>query len=329
MPKVDVIVLNYNGKDFLRSCLTSLCDQSFRDFQVLLVDNASTDDSVQIVRNEFPEVHILALPENLGFCKGNNQGIKAKCGKYIALLNNDTEVVPGWLKSLVDVLERQPQVGFCASRMIRFVDRETIDSAGDVFYTHGVGGKRGNGELADQYDQYDRVFGACAGAALYRRSMLENIGLFDEDFSAYDEDVDLSFRAQLCGYQCQYVPDAIAYHHVGGSFKKYEDYRSQLIGQARRNMLEVLLKNMPARLFLKHGFWIAAYYITGDLAYALRGQAWAVLRARWENWKRLKRTLAKRRSIQRNRRVSMRELEAILTPGGGRSLLRALQYHLD
>ena len=310
MATVDVIVLNCNGQHFLKPCLLALQKQSFRDFEMMVVDNGSTDGSVVLLQREFPEVRILELPENLGFCAGNNRGIEATWGRYVALLNNDTEAESGWLQALVEALENQPDVGFCASRMIRMSDRVTVDTAGDLFHVFGVGGKRGKGKPKDSYTEPGKVFGACAGAAIYRRAMLEEIGLFDEDFFATNEDIDLSFRARLHGYNCAYVPDAVVYHHVGGSFGNLSHLSDRL---ARRNMLEVVIKNMPAWLLLKYGPFIATYYAAGDIFYMLRRDPSVVLQARWENIRRLRRTLAKRRMIQRKRVVCLRRLEEVLT----------------
>lgn len=312
MSRVDVLVLNYDGRRFLGPCLAALRAQTYRDFTTVLVDNASTDDSAAFVRECFPEVRIVRLPENLGFCGGNNRGIERTGGELVALLNNDTEVAPGWLGALVAELDRRPDVGFCASRMVRLSDRATIDTAGDLFHTVGVAGKRGAGEPAGRYAESADVFGACAGAALYRRAMLEKVGLLDEDLWAMNEDVDLSFRAQLHGYRCRYVADAVVYHHVGGSFAGISATAMRLV---RRNMLEVLLKNMPAGLLLRHAPAIAAYYLAGDLRAALAGHAGSVLRARWENVRRLPRTLRKRRAIQRARVLGPAEVARLLTPG--------------
>ena len=318
MPKVDVIVLNHNGRHFLRPCLTSLRHQTYQDFQVTLVDNASTDGSVELARAEFPEVGLLPLPENFGFCGGNNRGIKATSGQYLVLLNNDTEVAPECLQALVDVLDRNPEVGFCASKMVRMSDGVTIDTAGDVFYTHGLGGKTGDGEPAENYNEPRRVFGACAGAAIYRRSMLDDIGLLDEDFFATDEDIDLSFRAQLRNYRCQYVPEAVVYHHVGGAFGPPS---ANNICRGRRNMLEVLIKNMPAPLLRKYLPLILAYFVGGDIYYILRGQAAAIFKARWQNLRRLPRTMAKRSVIQDKRTVTLKELEKVFTSVGWAGVL--------
>lgn len=318
MPRVDVIVLNYNGRIFLGPCLGALRAQAYRDFRVTLVDNGSSDGSVEFVRETFPEAAILALPENTGFCAGNNRGIEATGGEYVALLNNDTEPAPGWLGALVAALDADPHAGLCASKLIRVSDRR-IDTAGDVFYTCGIGGKRGSGEPEERYGEPGEVFGACAGAALYRRAMLSDIGLLDEDLFAYDEDIDLSFRARLFGYRCLYAPAAAVLHHVGGSF----DAASRAaVRRARRNALEVLVKNMPGPLLLRHLPKTAAYYAAGDLLYAFRGYGGAVMAARWENLARLGRTLAKRKRIQSRRRAPLRSLEDAFTRAGWRALWR-------
>lgn len=323
--RVDVIVLNYNGRAVIGPCLAALQAQTYRDFRTLVVDNGSSDDSVAYLRHHHPGVELLALPANVGFCAGNNRGIEATGGEYVALLNNDTEAAPTWLEALVTALDRDPSVGFCASRLVRISDPATIDAAGDLFYTHGVGAKRGMGQPERRFRTGAQVFGACAGAAIYRRAMLERIGLLDEDLFAIDEDVDLSFRAQLQGYRCLYVPDALVRHHVGASFAKVSGLA---VGLARRNMVEVLLKNMPTSLLLRHGAPMVGYLMAGDLKWVARGHAREVLRARWQNVRRLPRTLAKRREIQRSRTIEAREVDRLLTPGGMRWLIQAAVQRL-
>jgi GT2 family glycosyltransferase len=303
-----VIVLNYNGRVFLGPCLAALREQTFRDFEVTVVDNASNDDSVSYVRQEFPEVRVIALSTNAGFCVGNNRGIESTSAPYVALLNNDTEVCRDWLRSLVHELDADPDVGFCASLMVRHANPAVVDTAGDLFFRAlGVGAKRGSGRPAALYRDAVEVFGACAGAALYRRAMLDVVGLLDEDLGSMDEDIDLSFRAQLRGYRCRYVPDAVVRHHVGASFKKLGSTSVRL---ARRNMLEVLIKNMPGALLVRHAPTFIPYYIAGDVRAILGGHGRAIVRARIENLRRLGRTLQKRRAIQRTATVDVKELEA-------------------
>ena len=320
MPRVSVIVLNYNGAGVIDACLRTLRAQSYGDFEIVVVDNASSDGSLAIVRAIYPEAKVMALNENLGFCRANNLAIEATESEYVALLNNDTEVEPGWLQALVDALDSDPAAGFCASRMIRIDDRKSLDSAGDIFYSHGVAAKRGEGRPAVEYATTDYVFGACAGAALYRRSLFDAVGTFDANFESMDEDVDLSFRAQLGSFKCRYVPTAIVYHHVGAAFNRVPAARVRL---ARRNIVTILMKNMPGPLLRRHGLLIFAYLLAGDLKWALKGYAKPVLGARAENVRSIGRVLRQRRQIQRTRRISMGQLDGLMTRSSPLRLLSA------
>jgi len=312
-PAVSVVVVNWNGKHLLDKCLGLLERQTLGDAEILLIDNGSTDGSVAYVREHFPEVEVVSLSENRGFAGGNNIGIRAAHGEYIALLNNDAQPESYWLEALVHALEAHPEVGFCASKMLRADNPRVIDTAGDVFYDYGVGGKRGMDQLdGPEFSKTEYVFGACAGAAIYRRSMLEDIGLFDEDFFLYDEDIDLSFRAQLRGYKCLYVPQARVYHQVAAT----TGWGSPLsVYYSRRNMLYVLLKNMPMSLMLRYLGQMLLYLLAGDIIYSLTGYLEAVARARVDNLKMLRKMLAKRRRIQKTRRVPDAYIQSILTKG--------------
>jgi len=319
MARVSVIVLNWNGKPFLKECLDSLRTQTFRDFETILVDNGSTDGSVQYARQEFPDVRIVGLDYNAGFARGNNMGIQASSGQYIALLNNDARAHPRWLEALTTTLDARPEVGFCTSKILLYDQPGVIDSAGDLFYTCGVGEKRGRSETdRGQFAQLQPVFGACAAAALYRRSMLEDVGLFDEDFFAYAEDVDLSFRAQLAGYQCLYVPEAVVYHHLQGSFGAFPGHSLCL---SRRNAFDTLLKNMPTALLWRRLAYILSYYTAVDVAYIVQGRLRPILKARLDNIRRLRRTLAKRRQIQAGRRVSDEYINGAMSTGRVRQMV--------
>lgn len=318
--RISVIIVNWNGKHFLEGCLTSLREQTFKDFEIILIDNGSTDGSPEFAKAHFPEVTVVGLPQNYGFCVANNVGIRRSQGEYVALLNNDAEASPRWLQALAGALDSNPQVGFCASKMLLYDHPDIVDSAGDIFHTCGVGDKRGRQQRDDgQFDEITSVFGACAGAALYRRQMLEDVGLFDEDFFAYDEDIDLSFRAQLNGYQCLFVPDAVVYHHLKGTSRKLPEKSLYL---ARRNALYVLVKNMPTGLLCRRLPYILCYYFAGDVSYITRGSWKPVLRARLHNLTHVRKTLASRREIQADRRVSNEYLNSVMTPGRVRGILR-------
>jgi GT2 family glycosyltransferase len=316
---LSVIVLNWNGKHFLRECFDSLRSQTFRDFQTILVDNGSTDSSLDYVRQEFPEVRVIALNHNAGFAGGNNVGIQASTGEYVALLNNDTKAHRQWLESLKTTLDAHPEVGFCASKILLYDQPDIIDSAGDLFYTCGVGEKRGRSQKDDErFAKSIPVFGACAAAVLYRREMLEDIGLFDEDFFAYAEDVDLSFRAQLAGHKCLFVPQAVVYHHLQGTSRSLPDESLYL---SRRNAFCALVKNMPAALLWRRLPYVLGYYFAVDLAYIGKGKVRPILKARLANIRRLRRTLAKRRQIQAGRRVSDEYINGAMSTGRVRQMV--------
>ena len=189
---VSVIIVNWNGIYFIQKCLDGLRAQTCRDFSIIMVDNASQDRSLEIVQKKYPEVKILAQSENIGFSAANNIAIKSKSTEYVALINNDAVPHPDWLQNLMDALENHPEAGFCASKMLFYDNPGVIDRAGDIYTTAGTALLRGRGEPSKEFNSQERVFGACAGAALYRTQMLDDIGLFDEDFFLVYEDVDLS-----------------------------------------------------------------------------------------------------------------------------------------
>jgi GT2 family glycosyltransferase len=310
---VSVVIANWNRRDLVKQCLESLRNQSYSNFEIVLVDNGSSDGSVAFVEQQFPEVRVLALTRNNGFAAANNAGIRIARGELIALLNNDAKPEPSWLESLVHALEAHPEVGFCASKILRTGDDQVIDTAGDVYFYYGVGSKRGIDRVdGPEFSQKEYVFGACAGAAIYRRAMLEDVGLFDEDFFLYMEDIDLSFRAQLRGYRCLFVPEARVYHQVAAT----AGWGSGLsIYYTRRNILYVLLKNLPTSLLLRHSGPILFYFATSDLVLALSGYVREVARARMDNLGMISRMLTKRRDIQDTRRESDAYVESILSRG--------------
>ena len=310
-PLVSVVVLNWNGRHFLETCLSSLLRQTYPNYEIWLVDNGSEDGSVEYVQTHFPTVQVLALGHNTGFSAGNNAGMRAARGEYIALLNNDTEVDPRWIEAQVSALEDNRRAGSVASKLVFFDDRRVLDTAGNFFSIVGKGEKIGHGEIADErFGQRREVFAFCAGACLLRRSMLDEIGLFDEDFSpANYEDIDLAFRAQLYGYRCVYEPEAVVYHRVSATLGARNEKMYYL---GNRNLEYVYFKNMPAPLLWKYGLLHLAYELVG-LAYdSYHGYGRAVLRAKRDAWLNAPRLLQKRRELQRARRISAREVEELL-----------------
>jgi len=311
-PLISVIIPNWNGAVHLPTCLQALRRQTYPNYEVIVVDNGSSDESLQILERDFPEVRVVALPFNRGFAGAANEGIRAAGGELIALLNNDTEAEPGWLAALAEALERHHEAGMAASKLLLFDRRDVLHSAGDFYRVDGVPGNRGVWEKDEgQYDHDVWVFGACGGAAAYRRSMLEETGLFDEDLFAFCEDVDLAWRAQLLGYRCVFVPQARVYHKVsatgGGKLASF------YVG---RNFIWVIAKNYPSSLLRKYWPRVvgAQLRIAGEALRAWRGEAArARLRGQLAGLLGLGRMLRKRRAIQQARRVSDEYLESILT----------------
>jgi len=253
MVELSVIIVNWNGKEFLKTCLNSLQTQTFRDFKVILVDNGSSDSSVEFVRENFPEVEINALDKNYGFAKGNNIGIvetlKDKDVKYIALLNNDTKVDKNWLQELVKVAGSDEKIGFCQPKILFLDNPRIIEEVGLGIERNGSVYQVGRQEENNgQYEHTVEVFGVSACATLCRTEMLAQIGLFDEDFFAYYEDVDLTTRARLAGWKCMYIPEAVVYHKHSGTSIKDSPFKMYF---GTRNKYYYIIKNLPTDIVLK------------------------------------------------------------------------------
>ena len=300
MNVVSIIIVNWNGRKFIEKCLNGLRKQTYKDFSIILVDNGSSDGSLDLISKNYPEVETIALSENLGFATANNIAIKSVNTEYVALLNNDAVPHPEWLEHLLKALWQNPEAGFATSKMLFYHNSKIIDRAGDVYTTAATALLRGRGKPSETYNNQEWVFGACAGAALYRTRMLEDIGLFDEDFFLLYEDVDLSFRAQLQGYKCLYVPDAIVYHMASQSI----GYDSPIsVYYSHRNLEWVYIHNMPATLIKRTLVPHIVYDIVAFFFFAARGRAAEFIKAKWHALKGLNRALKKRRRIQNNRKV--------------------------
>lgn len=299
---VSVIVVNRNGKRFLQDCFISLENQVFQDFETILVDNGSSDGSIVLVKDQFPWVKILTLDKNYGYSGGNNRGINMAKGKYVVLLNNDTEVDPLWLEELIATIKKNPHVGFLASKVLFYEDRGKIDAAGDGFTLGGHGFKIRNGQMNLKDDPSPKeVFGASGVAVLFRRDVFDRVGYFDEDFFAYCEDLDISFRARLAGFKCLYVPTAVVYHHVSGTTGKFSAQQFYL---TNRNMLLTYLKNMPARFIFRYFHYFLYAQFRTWVSAILRGEGLAALKGKIDTLKMLPSILPKRKLIQKNRVVS-------------------------
>lgn len=292
---VRVIVLNWNGRRWLEPCLHALDAQTFRDFEVVVVDNASSDGSVDVVRGRFPEYKIVQLPVNAGFAAGNNAGAKGATARYLAFLNNDTEPGPEWLAALVDAAERDPSVGLVSSHIVFMNPPGVVDSAGDGYLRCGGGYKRGHGQPASGKRGVEEVFGACGAGFLIHRSLFELIGGFDEDFFMVYEDVDLSYRARLAGAKAVCAFDAVVRHAGSASIGRTS---SAAVYYGQRNLEWTWIKNSPRRLLLRSLASHVLYDLAGLVAYARAGQIGAWIRGKAAALAGLPSVLEKRRKIQ-------------------------------
>jgi GT2 family glycosyltransferase len=306
--RLSVVVVNWNGRAHLPECLDSLARQTLGGLQVILVDNASTDGSVEYVRDAHPGVEVVRNDENLGFAGGSNRGIAAARGELILLLNNDAIAERDWAERLA-AAAADPAVGIAASRVLLYGDRGRLDSAGDGMTTVGVAFKRGHLEPAESFAQPAGLFGSSGGGQLLRRAMLDDVGGFDEDFFLIYEDADLSFRARLRGWSVRYAPDAVVYHKLSASIGRLSPTH---VFYGQRNAEAVYFKNMPAPLLWKY---LPAHLLNAALAAAyflLRGRFLSFARGKLAFAASLSTVLAKRRDVQARARVPARELDKLL-----------------
>lgn len=241
MKKATVIIPNYNGLSFLEPCMEALKNQTTKDFDVLVVDNGSTDNSVLWLKQQ--GIPAVFLPENIGFSGAVNTGIRAVQTPYVILLNNDTQAEPEYVENLLQAIEASPRIFSVSPKMIQMYHRELMDDAGDMYSVMGWAYQRGVGQEAGRYNRPCHIFSACAGAAIYRRRIFDEIGYFDELHFAYLEDLDVGYRAKIAGYYNRYCPQAVVYHVGSGtSGSKYNSFKVRL---AARNSVYVNYKNMP------------------------------------------------------------------------------------
>jgi GT2 family glycosyltransferase len=299
---LSIIIPSWNGAHHFAVCLNSLRAQTFRDFEVIVADNASTDGSQEIIKRDYPEVRLVSLDRNYGFTGACNAGLRAATGNIKILLNNDTECEPNWLAEVVAAFERYPDAGMVASKMLLFDRRDTFHTAGDLYRKDGIPVNRGvwtkdEGQYPEGY-----VFSACGGSAAYRAEMLNQIGLLDEEFFFSCEDMDMAWRAQLAGWKAVYAPRAVVYHKLsatgGGATASFYD---------GRNFIFLLFKDVPGSVWRAHwrdilgGQWRIAW----EALAAWRGEAArARLRGQGAGVFAIPSLLAKRRAVQAARKVS-------------------------
>ena len=311
MYKACVVVPNWNGKASLAACLDSLVASTF-NAEVVVVENGSTDGSVEFLQENYPQITVLPQAVNLGFAGGVNVGIRyaiEQGSEFVALFNNDAVADKDWFENLVNGTHDKT-VGITTCTFMS-IDGKHLDSTGDLFTNWGLPYPRGRSEApTGQYDEHTDIFGASGGASLYRVSMLEEIGLFDEDFFAYYEDVDISFRAQLAGWKVQYVPAAIAYHDTGSTSRKIKGFTTY---QTMKNQPLVIFKNVPAGLLWSILWRFMIAHSLFFLRAVSRGQGWIALKGDAQGTRLLFNKMGERRRIQSSRRVSNDYIWSIIT----------------
>ena len=311
-PKVTVLIVNWNGEQFLERCLTALLAQTVTPYEIILVDNASTDGSLEIARR-FPSVRLLAQNSNTGFARGNNLAINAAAAgsEWIALLNPDAFPEPRWLEECLLSVQLNPQFDIFGSKLLNAADPTVLDGAGDAYHVSGLVWRMAHGIPAPalQGSEYE-VFSPCAAAALYRRSALLEVGGFDEDFFCYVEDVDLGFRLRLAGYRCLYVPKSVV-HHVGFGTTggKNSDFS---VYHGHRNLVWSFVKDMPGLLF----WLLLPFHVMLNLVsivwFTFCGQGRVVWRAKRDALLGLPKMWRKRQQIQKSRIASISDIWRVL-----------------
>jgi GT2 family glycosyltransferase len=300
--KTSIVVVNYNGRKWLERCLGAAIAQLEPDDELVLVDNGSNDDSVDWVRRTFPQVHVVALPSNAGFAGGNNAGVRAATGDYIAFLNNDAAPCPGWLAALRRPLDTVHDVALATSLIVYMHSPETVDSAGDGLVRWGGAFKHDHGKRVNPEYVTRDVFGACGAACIIRRSVFEAIGGFDEAFFAVYEDVDLSYRAQLAGHRCVFVPEAVVHHAGSATLGQLSDLA---VFHGQRNLEWMYWKNTPWPLLIVTGPGHVLYMLAAAVYFAALGRFQVFVSAKWEALRACRRVWQQRREVQRSRKSAV------------------------
>lgn len=309
---VSIIIPNWNGKHYLAACLDSIRKQTYKNIETVIVDNGSKDGSVEFLKENYPEVKLITFEVNTGFSPAVNAGIRGGAGEYLALLNNDTIIEPEWTEELVKALDEHPECGSVGCKMLAYDDKTILDGVGDGYRRGGLPGRIGHKEKDEgRFDQPRYILGACGGAAIYRKTLFDDIGLFDDDYFAYLEDVDLALRAQSAGYKCLYVPTAIVYHVGCGTTGS--GYSPLVVKLSSRNNWNTIVKNIPMPLLLKFIpqiiYWQAFYAAVVTLR---GGQLGAWFLGTFQAIGLLPKMLAKRAAINKKRRVSLEYLESVI-----------------
>jgi GT2 family glycosyltransferase len=305
------IVVNWNGQHLLEECIDSILNQNCQLFEIIVVDNASSDQSVQFVRTRYPKVKIIALKENTGFTGGNIAGLREAVGDFIVLLNNDAVIAEKWLEVMLTELLSDSNVGFCSSKII-IAGTDKVDSVGDTITSAFSGTKLGEYEPESNFNERRLVQGACAAAVIYKREMLNQIGFLDEDFFFNHEDTDLNLRAWLSGWKCMFVPEAVVHHKVSASVGELSD---KGVYYFSRNNVWVWIKNTPPGFLFRNIPQRIIYELCSFAFFCIKKGKWGpFLKGKKDALKKIPIMLKKRKDIQRLVRLTRIEIESGLMP---------------
>ncbi len=314
MKKIFIVIPNWNGEDLISNCLNSLIKQTINS-EVVVVDNGSVDKSIDIIESEFPKVKLIKLEKNTGFSGGVNTGIKYAMenkADFVALFNNDAVASKDWLEKLVSAAEQHPETGIVTGKLLRS-DKLSFDSTGDCYSIWGVPFPRGRNQIDKaQYDKAEYVFSGTGGASLYRIEMLKAIGLFDEKFFAYYEDVDISYRAQLAGWKVWYEPKATAFHHVGATSSKHGDFTRY---HATKNFFLLYAKNMPTKLYFKYLPFFFIQSVKLMISSLIKGKVVVFFKSVIKTISYTPYIISQRSKIQHSKKVSSKYIDSLLYKG--------------
>lgn len=310
-PLISIIIINYNGKKWLKECLDSCYKQSYKKFEVILVDNASTDQSLALVRKYFSKVKIIHNKKNFGFAKGNNIGVSTAKGQYIFLLNNDTVIDKNCLANLLTFFEKRSTIGSVQPKLLRMSNKKYLDQCGSYWTDSTYLYHYGYGKNADKqkYNTAMPFFSNMGAAMMIKKRLIEEIGLFDNDFWCYYEETDFCHRAWLAGFECWYYPKSIVYHSKGGtsilfdnSLIQFHNYKNKVCSYLKNFQLRSLITILPT--FVITGIFISTLL----LLKGKRKEAFVFYQALYWNIVHLKSTLEKRKKIQKTRTKKDKEI---------------------
>lgn len=284
MIKSTIVIPNFNGMQYIQACLESLYSGTTKEIAVIVVDNASTDGSMELVRDRFPQVKLVVNQINTGFSHAVNQGIRLSRTPYVILLNNDTQADLSFVHELEKIMDNDKQKRFfsASAKLVSLYDKEKIDDAGDYYCALGWAFARGKGKCAADYDKDCDIFASCAGAAIYRRELLEEnqVGLFDEEHFAYFEDIDIGYRAKIFGYRNRFAANSIVYHAGSAtSGSRYNAFKTRL---ASRNSVYLIYKNMPVLQILLNLPLLITGFLVKMLFFTRKGMGRDYLTGLWK-----------------------------------------------